>query len=96
MIHGSSETGVSATTGVSTSMMAAAMPMFRNENTSARHAGVRDELAHVREAEAVAGGRAEDRELGDQALAQIEPLPRRDDDDDAEDADEDAGDLHAP
>ena len=35
MIHGSSATGVSATNGVSTAMITAAMPMFRNENTSA-------------------------------------------------------------
>ena len=34
-IHGSSATGVSAMNGVSTAMIAAAIPMFRNENTSA-------------------------------------------------------------
>ena len=94
MIHGSSATGDRATTGVSASMITAAIPMLRNENTSARHAGVRDELAHVGEAEAVAGGGAEDRELRDQALAEVEPLPGRDDDHDAQDADEDPRDLH--
>ena len=35
MIQGSSETGDRATTGVSASMIAAAIPMLRNENTSA-------------------------------------------------------------
>ena len=58
------------------------------------HTGVGDELAHVREAESIARGRAEDRELRDEALAQIQSLPRRDDDHDAQDADEDARDLH--
>ena len=58
-------------------MITAAMPMLRNENTSALIPVFDDEPAHVGEAEAVAGGRAEDRELRDEALRDRAPATGR-------------------